>query len=574
MKMSQLFGQTLREAPAGVEAESHRLLLRAGFIRPLAAGIFSYLHLGQRTLQKMEAIIREEMDSLAGQEIKMPVVHPAAIWQESGRWYKIDDEMGRFRDKNGRNMVLAMTHEEIVTDLARREIHSYRQLPQMVYHIQTKWRDDPRPRAGLIRAREFTMLDSYTLDTDEAGLDKQYRAHYEAYFRIYGRFSLPVIAVAADVGMMGGSASHEFMYLTPIGEDTILLCEECGYKANRQTAVCQKPAAAAEEMQPLEKVATPDCKTIADLARFLNIPEAKTAKVVFLTATTMTGQEKREQLVFAIVRGDMNLNETKLANAVGAVGLRPSTAAEIRAVGAEPGYASPVGLAGVLVVVDDAIPNSPNLVAGANEVGYHLKNVNLGRDYAADIVADIAVAEAGAACPQCGAEMTAGRGVEVGNIFKLGTAYSEPLAATFLDRNGRPQPIVMGSYGLGVTRTLACLAEEHRDEYGLVWPVSVAPYHVHLVALRGGEAEADSLYTQLRAAGVEVLYDDRNEAPGVKFNDADLIGLPLRLTMSKRSLKNGGVEAKLRRETERQIVPLTGAVTYAQKQIQTLQTGG
>ncbi|HFE66403.1 MAG TPA: proline--tRNA ligase [Chloroflexi bacterium] len=572
MKMSQLFGRTLREAPAGVEAESHRLLLRAGFIRPLAAGIFSYLHLGQRTLQKMETIIREEMDNLAGQEIKMPVVHPAAIWQESGRWYKIDDELGRFRDKNGRDMVLAFTHEEIVADLARREIHSYRQLPQIVYHIQTKWRDDPRPRAGLIRAREFTMLDSYTLDTDEAGLDRQYRAHYEAYFRIYGRFALPVIAVEADVGVMGGSLSHKFMYLTPIGEDTILQCEECGYKANRQTAVFQKTAAASEEMQPIEKVATPDCKTIADLARFLNIPEAKTAKVIFLTATIMEGQEKRERLIFAIVRGDMNLNETKLGNAVGAVGLRPSTEAEIRAVGAEPGYASPVGLDGVLVVVDDAIPNSPNLVAGANEAGYHLKNVNLGRDYTADIVADIAAAEAGALCGQCGAEMTAVRGVEVSNIFKLSTAYSESLGATFLDKDGRPQPIVMGSYGLGVTRTLACLAEEHRDEHGLVWPVSVAPYHVHLVALRGGEETADSLYAQLREAGVEVLYDNRKEAPGVKFNDADLIGLPLRLTVSKRSLKNGGVEAKLRRETERQIIPLSSAVASTQNLLQTLQT--
>ncbi|NKQ37324.1 MAG: proline--tRNA ligase [Chloroflexi bacterium] len=570
MKMSQLFGQTLREAPAGVEAESHQLLLRAGFIRPLAAGIFSYLHLGQRTLQKMETIIREEMDSLIGQEIKMPVVHPAAIWQESGRWYKIDDEMGRFQDKNGRDMVLAMTHEEIVTDLARREIHSYRQLPQMVYHIQTKWRDDPRPRAGLIRAREFTMLDSYSLDTDEAGLDKQYQAHFEAYFRIYGRFSLPVIAVEADVGMMGGSLSHEFMYLTPIGEDTILLCEACDYKANRQTAVCQKSVAASEEMQPIEKVATPDCKTIAELAQFLNIPEAKTAKVVFLTATVMDGPEKRERLVFAIVRGDMDLNETKLANVVGAVGLRPSTEDEIRAVGAEPGYASPVGLADVLVVVDDTIPDSPNLVAGANEAGYHLKNVNVGRDYTADIVTDIALAEPGAACLNCGAALMAVRGVEVGNIFKLGTAYSEALGATFLAENGRPQPIVMGSYGLGVTRTLACLAEEHRDEYGLVWPVSIAPYHVHLVALRGGEETADSLYTQLREAGVEVLYDDRNEAPGVKFNDADLIGLPLRLTVSKRSLKSGGVETKLRRETEREIVPLTDVIHYVKAKINEL----
>lgn len=560
MKMSNLFSQTTREAPAGTEVAGHAFLLRAGFVRQLAAGIFSYLHFGQRSLQKIEAIMREEIDGIGGQEIKMPIVHPAALWQESGRWYAIDDELGRFVDKNGRNMVLAMTHEEVVTDLARREIQSYKQLPQLIYHIQLKWRDDPRPRAGLIRGREFTMLDSYTLDASWDGLDAQYQAHYDAYFRIFRRCGLDTIAVEADTGMMGGILAHEYMYLTPIGEDTLLLCADCGYQANRQIATFRKAAAAEEALLPVEKVATPDTKTIEDLANFLGVPQAKTAKAVFMTATVADGEEKTEKLVFAVLRGDMVLNETKLANVVGAVVLRPSTEEEIRAVGAEPGYASPLGLQNVLLVVDDAVTSSPNLVAGANEAGYHLKHVNYGRDYEADIVADIAAAEDGAACPECGSAMTAVRGVEVGNIFKLGTHYSAKLGATFLDENGRSQPIIMGCYGIGVTRLLACIAEEHHDEHGLIWPMSVAPYQVHLLSLRGGEETAVSLYEQLQAVGVEVFFDDRDESPGVKFNDADLLGLPLRLTVSGRSLQNGGVELKLRHEAEREIVAVEDIV--------------
>lgn len=590
MRMSQLFNQTLREAPSGAEVEGHQLLLRAGFVRQLAAGIFTYLHLGQRTLQKLETIMRQEIDALGGQELKMPVVHPAAIWQETGRWYEIDDEMGRFQDKNGRDMVLAMTHEEIVTDLARREIQSYRQLPRLVYHIQIKWRDDPRPRAGLIRAREFTMLDSYTLDADEAGLDRQYWAHHEAYLRIYGRCGLPVIAVAADVGMMGGKLAHEYMYLTPIGEDMLLLCSQCDYKANRQIAAFHKPPAEAETLLPVEKVATPDARTIEALAQFLGVPKAKTAKAVFMTATVKqerqegaagyievggrqgpTAPLRQEKLVFAVVRGDMELNETKLANVVKALALRPCTEDEIRRAGAEPGYASPVGLQDVLVVVDEAVVQSPNLVAGANEAGYHFKNVNYGRDYQADIVADIAAAADGAACPQCGAAMTAVRGVEVGNIFKLGARYSQAMGATFLDESGGSRPIIMGSYGIGVTRLLACLAEHYRDEHGLMWPVAMAPYQVHLVALRGGEETAVSLYHQLQESGIELLFDDRDESPGVKFNDADLIGLPIRLTVSGRSLQNGGVEIKVRHETERLIVALPEIVSHVQTVLSNLR---
>lgn len=572
MKMSRLFNQTLRDAPAGTEVAGHGFLLRAGYVRPLAAGIFSYLHLGERSLRKIEAIMRQEIDAIGGTELKMPVVHPAALWQESGRWYKIDTELGRFLDKNGRDMVLAMTHEEVVTDLARRELQSYKQLPQLVYHIQIKWRDDPRPRAGLIRAREFTMLDSYTLDMDEAGLDAQYQAHYVAYFRIYGRCGLPVIAVESDTGMMGGSMAHEYMYLNPIGEDSLLLCGACNYQANRQIATFAKPTAVAEEPLPWEKVATPDTKTIEALAQLLGVPKAKTAKAVFMTATVAQGEEKVEKLVFAVVRGDMELNETKLGYAVQALALRPSTEEEIRAVGAEPGYASPVGLPGVLVVADDAIMQSPNLVAGANEAGYHLRHVNAGRDFTPDLVADIVAAEEGAACPQCGAALQMVRGVEVGNIFKLGTFYSAAMGATVLDEAGKPIPVVMGSYGIGVTRLLACLAEHYHDDAGLCLPVTVAPYQVHLVALRGGEETADQLYAHLQAAGLEVLYDDRDERPGVKFNDADLIGLPLRLTVSQRSLAEGGVEMKLRTEAAREVVALADVVAVVRQRLDGLAT--
>ena len=563
MRMTKLFSQTLREAPAETEIASHQLLLRAGFIRQLAAGVFSYLPLARRAMNKIEAIIRQEMDAIGGQEITMPVVHPAELWQKSGRWYKIDAEMGRFQDRSGRDMVLGMTHEEVIADLASQEIRSYRQLPALVYQIQTKWRDDPRPRAGLIRVREFTMKDSYSLDADWEGLEIQYRRHYQAYFNIFRRAGLErVIAVRADTGMMGGRLSHEYMYLTPIGEDTLILCPACGYAANRQVARFQKTTAAAEPALPVQKVATPDCKTIAELAQFLGLPEAKTAKAVFMVATVTEGQKTSERFVFAVVRGDMEINETKLANAIHARSLRPATEAEIRAVGATPGYASPVGLQNVLVVADDQVPLSPNLVAGANEEGYHLLNVNYGRDWSAQIVADLAAARAGDGCPQCGSALQAARGVEVGNIFQLGTHFSETLGATFRDKDGQEKPIVMGSYGIGVGRLLACIAEEHHDDKGLIWPVTVAPYHVHLVALvsKSGGTEtleqADRIYASLTAAGIEVLYDDRDDSPGVKFNDADLIGLPLRLTVSEKALKAGGVELKRRDRAEKEIVPL------------------
>ena len=577
MRMSRLLSQTLREAPSDAEISSHQLLIRAGYIRQLAAGIFTAMPLAKRSLTKIENIMRDEMNKIDGQEMSMPVVHPAEIWKATGRWGKVGPEMGRFQDRNGRDMVLAMTHEEAVVDIIKDEIQSYRQLPMMIYHIQTKWRDDPRPRAGLIRVREFTMKDSYSLDRDWAGLDLQYANHYRAYFNIFGRCKLPVIAVESDVGMMGGNMAHEYMYLTPVGEDTMLICDKCGYSANRQIAEMQKEKAVDEKPKKLKKVATPDAKTIIDLAELLEVPEHKTAKAVFMMAVIHDQEGEKEKLVFAIVRGDMDLNETKLLNAVDAKGLRPAEESEIAGSGAVPGYASPVGLKNILVVVDDLVPESPNLVAGANEEGFHLMNVNYGRDFIADVVADIVSARDGDACPKCGSPLKALRGVEVGNIFKLGTWYSEAVGATFQDAEGKEKPVVMGSYGIGSGRLLASVAEEYNDEYGLIMPITIAPYEVHLVELVGGKGEnekvqraAEKLYQDLLQAGVEVLFDDRDESPGVKFNDADLIGIPLRLTVGNRALQKGGIEMKIRYESEKKVIPLEKAVEMVKEIIQGL----
>ncbi len=573
MRLSHLFGETLREAPADAEFISHQLLVRAGYIRQLGTGIFSYLPLARRVMDKIEDIMREEMNAIGGQEMTMPVVHPAEVWKETGRWYQIGSEMGRMKDSTGRDMVLAMTHEEVVTDLVRDIIHSYRQLPALIYHIQTKWRDEPRSRGGLIRVREFTMKDSYSLDRDWEGLDKQYWAHYRAYFNIFNRCDLPTIAVESDVGMMGGKQAHEFMYLTSIGEDTLVICDACGYTANRQVATFRKPEPEAEDPQPLEKVATPDTKTIEDLADFLGVPQSKTAKAVFMVAIITEGEEDVQKFVFAVVRGDMDLNETKLANAVKAKELRPAHEEEIKAIGAEPGYGSPIGIKrkNVIVVVDDLVTTSPNLVAGANEEGYHFLNVNYDRDFTADIVADIVAATDGYACPECGAPLRTVRGVEVGNIFKLGTRYSAAMGALFQDKDGTRKPVIMGSYGIGVGRLMASVVEEHHDDYGIIWPITIAPYQVHIVALKGGYDVAEQLYQALQDAGVEVLYDDRTEpSPGEKFNDADLIGVPLRLTVGGRSLKKGGVELKRRAEKDVALVPVDEVVDRVHAEIEAM----
>ncbi|HMN28426.1 MAG TPA: proline--tRNA ligase, partial [Caldilineaceae bacterium] len=450
----------------------------------------------------------------------------------------------------------------IGSELARQIVSSYPHLPLLLFQIQTKLRDEPRPRGGAIRLREFTMKDAYSFDRDFAGLDAVYPQIYQAYANVFQRCGLAALAVESDTGMMGGSMAHEFMVLTPVGEDTLLLCDQCGYQANRQIATFRKTVAesAQNEPGPLEEVATPAVNTIASLADFLQIPSAATAKAIFLVAQIAEehGAEKagatRNQFVFVVVRGDMELNETKLANAIRALTLRPATLDEIRAVGAEPGYGSPVGIdrERVLLVVDDLIAVTPNLVAGANRKDWHLRNVNYGREYTADLVTDLVAATDGHPCSRCGAPLRTVRGVEVGNIFKLGTKYSEALGATYLDDKGESHPIVMGSYGIGIERLMAVLAEIHHDEHGLCWPISVAPYQVALVSLATDKTPevtlaADEIYQQLVAAGVEVLYDERNERAGVKFNDADLLGIPLRLTVGAKGLQNGVIESKVRR---------------------------
>lgn len=579
MRMSKLFSQTLREIPAEAETSSHQLLLRAGFIRQLGTGIFSYLPLARRSMTKIENIMRQEINIIGGQEITMPVVHPAEIWQESGRWYKIGDEMGRFTDKNKHNMVLSMTHEEVIADLVRKEIRSYRQLPQLLYHIQTKWRDDPRPRAGLIRAREFTMKDSYSLDMNWDGLEKQYNAHYQAYLNIFQKCGLQVVVIKSDTGIMGGQLAHEFMYLTPIGEDTIFICDHCGYLANKQVARAKKIPIIDDSLLPLQKVATPNSKTIEKLANYLSISTNKTAKAVFMVASMRKNNENIDQFIFVIVRGDMEVNETKLANALSASDLRSATDSEIRAVGAVPGYASPVGLNDIIIITDDLIPQSTNLVAGANLEGYHLMNVNYGRDYTADIIADITSVQEGDECIQCGQPIRSERGVEVGNIFKLGTHFSESMGCNYLDSKGQSHPIVMGSYGIGIGRLLACIAEEHHDEHGLVWPITMSPYQIHLISLpfKPGETllgdtnQAEMLYQKFSELNIDCLFDDRDESPGIKFNDADLIGNPIRLTISERSIKNGGIEFKRREYPEKTIIPITNIIPTIQEEIKRME---
>ena len=558
MRMSHQFGRTIREAPADVELVSHALMLRAGLIRPLGSGIFSLLPMGWRVVRKIEAIIREEMDAIGGQELLMPVVHPADIWRESGRYDQVGPEMGRFKDRAERDMVLAMTHEEVVTDIARQDISSYRQLPQMVYHIQTKWRDEPRSRGGLIRVREFTMKDAYSFDADDAGLDAAYELQRQAYNKIFTRLGLDYIEVGADVGMMGGRESMEFMAFSPNGEDTLLICPNGDYADNREVATSRREEPSTDELLPLEEVETPETTTIEALCAFLGIDRSQTAKAVFYTGGSGA-------FVFAVIRGDLDVNETKLRKASGEATLTPASVETIRAHGAEPGYGSPIGVRDAKIVVDESVRDSRNLVAGANRVGLHTRNVNLGRDFEATVVADIAVAEAGMPCPVCGTPMRADRAIEVGNIFKLGTRYSDALGATYLDAEGLAHPLVMGCYGIGSGRSAASVVEQRHDARGICWPVGIAPYEVSFLSLGASDdaetnAEADRVYEELKAAGIEVLYDDRADRAGVKFNDADLIGNPLRVSVSKRTLANGQAEMKARTETDPTFVPLADLV--------------
>ncbi len=560
MRMAHMFGRTLREAPADAEMPSHQLMVRAAMIRPLGAGLYSLLPLGWRVIRKIEQIVREEMDAIGGQEILMPVVHPSDIWERSGRFTAIGPEMVRLKDRGGRDMVLAMTHEEVVTDLVSTEISSYRQLPQIVYHIQTKFRDEPRARGGLVRVREFTMKDSYSLDTDAAALNESYEKHALAYDRIFTRIGLDFIKVGADVGMMGGSKSEEYMAFSPHGEDTLYICPTGDYAANKEVAQFRRDEPRQEEILPAELVETPNTDTIASLAEYLDIPLSKTAKAVFFM-----GESGR--FVFAVIRGDLDVNETKLRQATGEGTLTPATPEQIRAIGAEPGYGSPVGVSDACIVVDDSVRDAPNLVAGANKPGYHMRHVNLGRDYEADVVADIASAWEGAPCPVCGSPMKSERGIEVGNIFQLGTRYTEKMGATYLDQDGKARPVVMGSYGIGIGRNAAAVVEQQHDERGIIWPVSIAPYHVSLLSL-GKEAEVieatDRLYDELERAGIEVLYDDRSDRPGVKFTDAELIGNPIRLSISKRTLQASEVELRQRTESESEMVPMDRLVGRVQ----------
>src|SRR4051812_48188274 len=557
MRLSHLFFTTLRDDPAEAEMPSHRLLLRAGYVRQLGSGIYSLLPLGKRVSDRVEQVIREEQDRIGGQEMEMPVVHPAEVWKESGRYFKIGPELVRFKDRGERDMVLAMTHEEVVALLLRDIVQSYRQLPMMVYHFQTKFRDEPRSRGGLIRVREFVMKDAYSCDRDDAGLDMSYRAQYEAYERTFKRLGLHAIAVGADVGIMGGSGAHEFMVLNDFGEDTLVLCDSCGYAENQQIAEVRKPDPEPEDALPMEDVETPDATTIEALSTFLGMPRSRTAKAAFF----VTGDGR---FIAAIVRGDYDVNETKLVNATKAIGgLRPATVEEIKGRGMEAGYGSPIGARDAVIVVDELVVRSLNLVAGANRVGWHVKNVNVPRDYTPDVVAEITNAREGDACVRCGSPVTLRKGIEVGNIFKLGTDFTVATGAGYLGEDGERHPIVMGSYGIGVGRNVACIVEAHHDEKGIVWPEEVAPYAAHLVTLGAAkEPRVTEIAERLDALAAEagsrheILWDDRDESPGVKFTDAELLGMPWILTVSPRSLAAGGIEVTERATGERSTRPI------------------
>ncbi len=574
MRFSQLFGHTLREPPADAELVSHRLAVRAGLMRFLGAGIYSLLPLGWRVARKIEAIMREEMDALGAQEMLMPVLHPAELWQATGRRDGIGPALIR-QDRAGREYALAIAHGAVVAELARREIQSYRDLPRVVYHIQTTVRDEPHPRGGLLRVHEFLMKDAYSLHADAADLDAFYPKMLAAYGRILARCGLTAIPAEADTGLMDGTDAHAFMLPHPGGEDTLIRCAACGYAATGERAAFRLPSVAPQPLEEPRPIATPGCETIADVAAFVGVPTSQTLKAVFYT---LSQQQEGSELVFVVIRGDLEVNETGLQNVLGGGDLRPATDDEIRAAGAVPGYASPVGLqvrrdregAGVLVVADRSIEAGNNFVAGANRAGYHLTGVNYPRDFAVTLLADIAQAQAGYLCPRCDGTLAAETAIELGHCFKLGTRYSESVGATYLDAEGQARPVVMGAYGIGIGQLIAAVIEMHHDEHGIVWPTTLAPFDVHLVTLaREGAvfAQAEALYVQLQDAGFDVLYDDRNESAGVKFNDADLIGCPVRVTVSTRSLDAGGFEVKLRRSPERTIIPPHEIASWIEKHI-------
>lgn len=548
MRLSQLLMPTLREVPADAEIPSHVLMLKAGLMRKLAAGIYVYLPLGKRVLKKVEEIVREEMDREGSQEVLMSALIPAELFKETGRWDVFGPEMFKLKDRNERDFCLGPTHEEVFTDLVRNEVKSYRQLPLILYQIQTKFRDERRPRFGVMRSREFIMKDAYSFDSDWEGLDESFNKMYRAYCRIFDRCGLKYLVVEADPGAMGGRDSKEFMVISSVGEAVIAYCDSCGYAANEEKAECLIESRD-EEMLEIEKVYTPNVKTIEELVDFLKISPSKFVKTLIYKA--------KGKVVAALVRGDRDINETKLLNVLGIreeeLELADGPLVE-EVTGAKVGFAGPLGLKGeVTLVVDSEIPQLRNFIVGANETDYHIKNVNYGRDFKGDIVADIKSVVEGDRCPRCGAPLKIARGIEVGHIFKLGTKYSEALGATYTDEEGNEKPIVMGCYGIGINRTVAAIIEQHHDEKGIIWPMSVAPYHVIVVPVNVSDEEqkqiAEKIYNKLLEEKLEVLIDDRDVRAGVKFNDADLIGIPVRVTIGKK-VKEGIVEIKLREREE------------------------
>ena len=548
MRTTKLYAPTLRQIPSDAEIMSHKLMLRAGLIRKATSGIYTYLPLAWRTIRKIERIIREEMDFASGQEICMPILQPAEIWQESGRWSVFGSEMFRLKDCHNRDFCLGPTHEEMITTLVRDEVRSYKQLPLMLYQIQNKYRDEIRPRFGLMRSREFIMKDLYSFDKDDAGADISYQKMYDAYSRIFTRCGLKFRPVEADSGAIGGNHTHEFTVLAAAGESEIACCNACEYAANVEKAELLPIEAVEEEAMPLAKVETPGCKTIALVAKYLNASIKKTIKAIAF-------QDENDDIVFAFVRGDHEVNEVKLQNAIGSVSLRMAADEAITAAGGVAGFMSPFGLKkGTKIVVDTTVMNMKNAIAGANEVDVHYTGVNPVRDFKDVVVTDIRLIQSGDPCPHCKAPVEVTRGIEAGQVFKLGTKYSEALGATYLDENGKEKLIVMGCYGIGVGRTMAAAIEQHNDEHGIIWPRAIAPFEVVVVPVNAKDpaqlALAEEIYISLHEAGVDVLLDDRTERAGVKFKDCDLIGYPLRITIGSKSLEKGNVEIKVRRSGE------------------------
>jgi prolyl-tRNA synthetase len=549
MRWSETYIPTLRDDPAEAEIVSHKLLVRAGYIRKLAAGVYNYLPLMQRVLTKVSNIVREEMNAAGAQEILMPVLHPAELWQQSGRWQAISKELMRAKDRHDRDLVLGGTHEEVVTNLIKGEVRSYRQLPLNLYQIQNKFRDEIRPRFGLMRAREFIMKDAYTFDRNEESFKESYQ---KMYSKAFSRCGLETKIVESDTGAMGGKAAHEFMAIvdTEGGENTIFYCNKCDYAANMDKAISMelKPDMEEDSQKPLEKVATPDAKTVEEVTAFLNVPAKKLVKTLLYKADG--------EVVAAMIRGDRQINEIKLKNFLKCIDLEMADAPAVEKItGAAVGFAGPVGLKNVKMLADEEIPRMKNFVTGANQDDYHFINVNVGRDLKIDHVTDIRNAQAGERCPRCneGVLLTA-KGIEVGNTFMLGTKYSQSLGATFIDEDGKEKPFIMGSYGIGITRTAQAAVEKFHDEAGMIWPASIAPFSVEILPVNVNDEKqrevAFKIYQRMKERNMEVLIDDRDERAGVKFNDADLIGLPLRINIGGKSLKKDKVEIVIRRTKE------------------------